>query len=86
VKKTLALFECRYALASLCAEPAAEFGARLLARAHGPQIPFRTFVLVARDMVAGEPEDAANWLAALVALQMCAAAEAAEAGPPPSPN
>ena len=86
MKKTLASFEPRTALARLCAEPAAEFGARLLARADGPAIPFRTFVLVARDMVAGEPEDAANWLAALVALQMCAAAEAAEAEASPSPN
>ncbi|MGE3174737.1 MAG: hypothetical protein AB7O97_19055 [Planctomycetota bacterium] len=58
------------ALRSLCAEPAATFGARLLARTTGPAIPFRTFVQVARDMVTGQPDAAATWLAAMVALDM----------------
>ncbi len=72
VKKTLSSFAPESALRSICAEPAAAFGARLLARADGPAIPFRTFVQVARDMVHGDPDDAATWLAAMVALQMCA--------------
>lgn len=74
------------ALLRLCAEPAARFGTRLLERADGPAIPFRTFVHVARDMVSHEPESAATWLAALVALQMCEARAPADFVAEPSPN
>lgn len=58
------------ALRQLCAEPAASFGAQLLARAEGASISFRTFVQVARDLVHGSPDDAARWIAAMVALEM----------------
>jgi len=58
------------ALRQLCAEPAAAFGERLLARADGASISFRVFVQCARDLVAASPEDAARWIAAMVALEM----------------
>lgn len=86
MKKTSFSFEPESALQSLCAEPAASFGARLLARADGPAIPFRTFVLVARDMVQCDPDDTATWLAALVALQMCREHRARGFGEPPGTN
>jgi hypothetical protein len=58
------------ALRQLCADPAAAFGRALLTRATGAAIPFRDFVAVARDMVSQRPQAAADWLAALVALDM----------------
>jgi hypothetical protein len=73
VKNNMVALEPTAALRRLCAEPAAEFGARLLARSAGSAVPFRAFVQVARDMVHGDPDDAATWLAALVALDMCRA-------------
>jgi hypothetical protein len=85
--KTMASLEPAAALRHLCAEPAAEFGARLLARAEGSAVPFRTFVQVARDMVRGQPHGTATWLAALVALEMCRAAGSHEDPPAAaSPN
>jgi len=72
LKKPSRSFEPENALRRLCAEPAADFGDRLLARANGPIIPFRTFLVVARDMVFASPDATATLLAALVALQMCA--------------
>ncbi len=59
-----------FALRQLCAEPAAAFGERLLARADGASISFRVFVQCARELVAANPDDAARWIAAMVALDM----------------
>lgn len=86
MKKMLCPFEQAQALRRLCAEPAAAFGARLLQRAEGPAIPFRTFVLVARDMVAADPGDAAVLLAALIALQMCTERDDLPAAATPMPS
>lgn len=58
------------ALRQMCAAPAAVFGAQLLAEANGASIPFRAFVRAAKRLVSGSPDDAARWLAALVALDM----------------
>ena len=58
------------ALRQMCAAPAAVFGAELLAEARGAAIPFRAFVQAARRLVTGSPDDAARWLAAMVALDM----------------
>ncbi len=58
------------ALRQLCAEPAASFGAQLLAHSDGTGISFRAFVQVARELVRGSPDDAARWIAAMVALDM----------------
>lgn len=58
------------ALRQLCAEPAAAFGEQLLARADGASISFRVFVQCARELVAASPDDAARWIAAMVALEM----------------
>lgn len=73
------------ALRQLCAEPAAAFGEQLLARSDGTAISFRTFVVVARELVRGSPDDAARWIAAMVALDMFSQGrrlEALDAKPP----
>lgn len=43
---------------------------RLLARASGSSISFGTFITVARELVHGRPDEAAHWIAAMVALDM----------------
>lgn len=58
------------ALRQMCAAPAAVFGAELLAQSSGTAIPFRAFVRAAKRLVAGSPDEAARWLAALVALEI----------------
>jgi hypothetical protein len=71
VRKNLGWHDPEIALKQLCAAPSAAFGEELLARACGDSISFGTFVSVARELVHGRPDEAARWIAAMVALDMC---------------
>jgi hypothetical protein len=70
VRKNLGYHDPEIALKQLCAAPSAAFGEELLARASGNSISFGTFVSVARELVHGRPDEAARWIAAMVALDM----------------
>lgn len=77
----------RTALRRLSAPHALAFGSRLLSQGVGGPLTFREFLSVAHELIATMPEQAAVYLAALVALDMSAedsllAANATE----PSPN
>ena len=60
----------RSSLRRLCVPHAVTFGASLLHRARDGCVPFRDFVAVARELIAASPDQAAVYLAALVALDM----------------
>jgi hypothetical protein len=57
-------------LRRLCRKQAATFGTRLLGRANGDAVSFQEFVAVARELISALPDQAAVYLAALVALDM----------------
>lgn len=57
-------------LRSLCQKPALEFGRIVLTRTRGELISFRDFVSTAREMSQQHPELTAQWLAALIALEI----------------
>jgi hypothetical protein len=57
-------------LRRICSKQAATFGTRLLGRANGNAINFQEFVAVARELIGSLPDQAAVYLAALVALDM----------------
>ncbi|GAB4162775.1 MAG: hypothetical protein Fur0037_28780 [Planctomycetota bacterium] len=57
-------------LRGICAPHARRFGSRLLSVARGGSVAFPQFVEVAREFVEALPDQAATWLAALVALDM----------------
>ncbi|MFO1078651.1 MAG: hypothetical protein U1E73_13080 [Planctomycetota bacterium] len=60
----------RAALRRLSAPHALAFGSRLLSQGTGGPITFREFLCVAREWIAATPDQAAVYLAALVALDM----------------
>jgi hypothetical protein len=62
--------QVRFALRRLTAPHALAFGSRLLQTGGPGTITFREFVDVARDLVQQLPEQAAVYLAGLVALDM----------------
>lgn len=57
-------------LRSLCQKPALEFGRIVLTRTRGELISFRDFVRTAHEMSERHPEMTAQWLAALIALEI----------------
>jgi hypothetical protein len=58
------------ALRRLCAAHSLAFGQRLIAKAESGSLTFREFVSVARELVRALPEEAATYLAALVAIDL----------------
>lgn len=57
-------------LRNLCQKPALEFGRIVLTRTRGDLISFRDFVRTAREMSERQPDMTAQWLAALIALEI----------------